>query len=161
VLAGLDGRLVVHRPKAGRSGQDHHVDVAVDHVAVGVEAGKDPILGQVNPLAELFLHDADRHAGPILEGVGHGNELDVLVLLQTASGHPIALTPAADQRNPYFVVTLDVGGPGDIQSAGQRRAGHHCRRTLQKITARRFLRFAHLVGLLWVVRWVEGIGCSV
>ena len=38
VLAGLDGGLEVHRAEAGRRGEDHDVDVAGDHLLVGVEA---------------------------------------------------------------------------------------------------------------------------
>jgi len=38
VLARLDGRLEVQRPEARGRRQDHHVDAALDHLLVGVEA---------------------------------------------------------------------------------------------------------------------------
>ena len=38
MLAGLDGRFEVHRAEMGRSGQDHHVDVARHQPLISVEA---------------------------------------------------------------------------------------------------------------------------
>ena len=48
VLAGLDRRLEVHRPEAGRRGEDDQVDAAVDRLLVGVEADELPLLRHVD-----------------------------------------------------------------------------------------------------------------
>ena len=59
VLAGLDGRLDVQRPEVRRRGQEHHVDVAVEDLLVGVEADEAVVGLHVDLGADL----ARRRAG--------------------------------------------------------------------------------------------------
>ena len=40
VLSSPDGRLIHQRSESGRGGQEHHVDVDVDRLLIGVEAGE-------------------------------------------------------------------------------------------------------------------------
>ena len=84
VLARLDGRLQVQRPEMRRRGQDDVVDLRHgQQLLVGVEAGEAP-----------FLRDFDAQLGqlrpaagqPVLEQVGQGDHLDVLLLGLRAFG---------------------------------------------------------------------------
>ena len=68
------------------------------------------------------------------EGVGHGDQLDVLAGLEAVCHRAGAAAAAADQGNLQFLAAGRVGRPGHPQSSGQRKPRRR-RAGLQKVTA--------------------------
>ena len=67
--------------------------------------------------------------GVVLEGVGHGDELDVLATAQAVRRRTGAAAAAADQGDLHLVAAGGVGAAGEAQAAGQRRPGRDRRAT--------------------------------
>ncbi len=76
VLAGLDGRLDVLGPEAGRGGQHHQV-TAVDDLLIGVEADEAAIVGDID-LILVVAHALTAVPQVVLEHVAQGIQLDVV-----------------------------------------------------------------------------------
>ena len=55
MLAGLDRRGVVNRPKMWRRSQEDHIDASGEHLLVGVEAGKLSLLRHVDVRREIVV----------------------------------------------------------------------------------------------------------
>ena len=98
VLAGRDGRGVVHRPEAGRGGQQHNIRPGGDRLLVGVKTREHAIRGNVDLFGDVGLLPQVRQAvaGIVGEGVGHGDQFDVLVGGQTVPGGAGAAAAATD-----------------------------------------------------------------
>ena len=71
-----------------RSGQQHHVDAAVDHLLIGVEADELPIgrdidfFADAGPAAKLFQATVDW----LLESITHGPQHDLAVSVKCLVG---------------------------------------------------------------------------
>ena len=95
VLARLHGRAEVNRPELRRRGEQYHVDTAVEKLLAGVEP-HEPVLGaDVDLAADLRVLLEDRQAllEPVLEGVGHRDELDVRVGRSACVAAPVPRPP--------------------------------------------------------------------
>jgi len=77
ILTCLDGGLKVPRPKSGRGCQDHVIDVAGNHLLIGVKADKAPIRRNINLVPMILEEGLPAFIQTVLKGVGHGNEFDV------------------------------------------------------------------------------------
>ena len=117
----LDGIGQVQRPEVRRRCQEHEVDL-IDDVLVGVEAGVLAILGNVDPRADRrSLEGREVFVDPILEGVGHGDELGAGVGGERLLGRAGAPAAAADQTD------LDRAAAGGVDQ-GDGQAGRDRRR---------------------------------
>ena len=99
MLAGLDCIFIMCGPKAWRSGLDDHVHTAVDCLLIGVQSNKDVVGRDVCLVLELLIQTVCGPLGTALEGVGHGDDLHVLVGGEAVFGSPMAATAASDQRD--------------------------------------------------------------
>ena len=116
VLAGVDGGLQERGMEVRRAGDQHDVDVAVDHLLVGVEA--DEAMGVVDrPAAPgyFFLSSSQAALELLGEDVGHGHQPDVLAGVHGIGGRAAATPAAADQPD------LDHVAAGGMGAAGQRQ----------------------------------------
>ena len=102
VLARLHRRAEVDRPELRRRGEQHHVDTAVEQLLAGVEPHEAMLGADVDLAADLgvFLEDRQALLEPVLEGVGHRDELDIRVGRQRLRGGPGAAAAAAHQADP-------------------------------------------------------------
>ena len=100
-------------------GQEDQIDL-VDHVLVGVEAGVLAILGDVDAGADArALEGGQALLEPILEGVGHGDELGAAVGGEGLLGRAGAAAAAADQAD------LDRAAAGGMDHGNKETAGDH------------------------------------
>jgi hypothetical protein len=134
VLARVDGRLQVQRAELRRRTQQHHV-AAGDHLLVGVEADEAAVL-DVDPggHVRVFREEGQAVLKAILKGVGHRDQLDVLVGLERLAGGPGAAAAAADQADAEQVAAggVDVrdgrqgaGNGGGLEEGTAGRCGRH------------------------------------
>ena len=78
-LPAVDGGGVVDGAEARRRGQEDHVRPGGDRLLVGVEADEDAVGGHDRPWRPYFFRRlVGATLGAVLEGVGHGDDLDVL-----------------------------------------------------------------------------------
>ena len=157
VLAGRDGGLDVRGAEARRRRQQHQVHVLQGtHLLIGIQADEAALIRNVHLLWRLPFLELLREVGlgvieVVLEGIGHGDELDFLAgeeaLLGGASASSAAGAAAADQADAN-----GVAGAGGVHVAGQEGAGGHARRgaRLQELTPRgaRLRRLRHAFSLL-------------
>ena len=113
------------RAELRRRAEQHHVDAAVDQLLVGVEADE-PVLGRrrrpSTPTFSSCLQVARLLLEPVLEGVGHGDELDVRVGGERLGGRAGAAAAAADQADPQHVAAGRVDGraaPASVAGDGR------------------------------------------
>ncbi len=128
----LDGVSQVDGPELRRRRQEDEVDL-VDDVLVAVEAGVLAVLGDVDARTERRAFEAgEAIVEPILEGVGHGDELGVGVGGERLLGRAAASATTADEPD------LDrVAAGGMDQGSGQAsRERRGCRRgrALQEVS---------------------------
>ena len=117
----LDGIAEVDPAKARGRGKNGHVArlQAVDRLLVGVQSDELAIVGHVDLMAQLLLQILVTAREPVLEGIGHGHELDRTVLHRQGVGRGAGAPAAAtDQRNLNRVVLRGV----DVRD-GDRRQG--------------------------------------
>ena len=132
----LNGVGEMHPAEGQRRGEDRDVArlQAVHRLLVGVESDELTVLGHVDPIAELLLDVAIAAVEAILEGVGHGHQLDGAVLDRHGiAGRAAAAAAAADQGHLDRVVLggMDVRdhrgrqgrGGGDAAGILQRNRG--------------------------------------
>ena len=121
VLVGVDRRRQVLRPEARRGRQQHHVDAAVDHLVVGIEAEE----GVVDLHAAPEFRAAPQAGRGALDDrfvdVGDGRQLVVRVRAQRLPGRAAAAPAGAHQTN------LD-GVRDRLGGDDARKAGHHAHR---------------------------------
>ena len=128
VLARFNRGPHVNRPKVRRRREQYDI-ARRDHVLVGVESGE-ARLGFYCDLVGDFLFGAEvgeARLQPILEGIGHGDELDVLVGGEGLDGGSGAAIAAADEPDANDVVTRGM----------ERRGGNGSGRCREKLAARR------------------------
>ena len=109
-----------------RRGQEDQFDL-VDDVLVGVEAGVLAIPGDIDARPDVSrLEVREVIVDPVLEGVGHGDELGAGVGLESLLGGAAAAAAAADQAD------LDGAAAAGVdhryRQAGSRRGGGRCAR---------------------------------
>ena len=131
------------RAEVRRRAEQHHVDAAVEQLLVGVEADE-PMVGlDVDLAGDLLVVLEDRQAllEPVLEGVGHGDELDVRVGGERLGGGAGAAAAAADQADAQHV----AAGRVHVRERGQRPGGgggrEESRREVGSVTSWRSLSF--------------------
>ena len=139
VLAFFDGVRQMLRPKMGRLGQQHDVDVAVDHLLVGVEAGEH--------MARLDLHLVlalrksaelvEAGLGEIGERIANGHEHIIRTGMQRILRGTGAAPTATDEANFDRFTHAGMHGPRHGERTGQCSA--HCQtgRRFEKVTPRR------------------------
>ena len=120
----LDGVGEVDGPEVRRRGQEDEIDL-VDHVLVAVEAGVLAVLGDVDARADRRPLRLERLlVEPILEGVGHGDELGVGVGGQRRSAAPVPRPP--QPTSPTLIVLLPAAwtrgpsGRSSVRGRGRR-----------------------------------------
>jgi hypothetical protein len=109
VLAGGDRGLDVGRAERRRRRQDHVVDVARQHLLVGIEADEAGVVGHGELVAEPSSQHRPRLVEPILEGVGHRHDADARRGVDDVAGGARAASAAADQADPDLVAALGEG----------------------------------------------------
>ena len=121
VLVGVDRRLQVDRPEAGRRGQDHQVAVGDDPL-IGVQADELPFGRHVHEVADVgAVRVAELVQGvvdPVAYRVADGPELDVLAAVDALDSGALAAAAAADQADADDVVGAGVDGGGRRQRRG-------------------------------------------
>jgi hypothetical protein len=130
----FDGVGEVDGPELRGCRQEDEVDL-VDDVLVAVEPGVLPVLGDVDPRAERRAFEAgEALVEPILEGVGHGDELGVGVGGERLLGRAAAPAATADEPD---LDRIAAGGmdQGSGQAGGERR-GRRRGRALQEVSPR-------------------------
>ena len=145
VLARLDGVVEMERPEARGRGVDDHVHAAVDGPLVGVEPDEPPLRRHVDlRLQAAGGALADPAAAgqvlqaclePVLEGVGHGPELDRPGGAQRLGGGPGAAVSTAEQGHLDFVAAGGMGGSADRQLRGQCCGRGNRRGAFQEVAA--------------------------
>jgi hypothetical protein len=143
VFAGLDRRLVLHGAKAGWSRQQHQVHLGGDGVLVGLQTYENAILGDVHPIGVARPQSLQGGSGPVLEGVGHGEQLEVVRHVQTVGCGPAAASAASDQGDLNLVAAGGVRAAGRAQRAGRHSPGHRQCGTLQEVPSREPACVAH------------------
>ncbi len=136
VLVGLDRGVEMDRAEAGRSCDDDHVDAGIDRFLISVEADESLVFRHVDAISVSFFQMIVTAFEPILERVGHGDQLHRASRsaegLRTSFG---ASPAAADQRDLDRFIAGGMGRSGDAKRAGQRAAGGDHGRRFQKIPA--------------------------
>ncbi len=132
MLAGIDCRLEVQGAEVRLRRQEDDIDL-VDHLLIGVETDELALGRHVDLAGDLLLALEQRQARlqAVLEGVGHGDQLDVGVGRQCLLGRPGAAAAAADEADAQQVAAGGVDGAFEGQ-----RAGDDGRGGLQEITTR-------------------------
>ena len=111
----------MHRAEPGRSGEDYEVDVARDHLLVGIEAPE--FLDRVLEL-ELELRGLDLG----LEEVADRDDLHALRRLEAVLRRPGAAPTAADQADADGLRTgTSAHHAGQRRRRGSGRSGGRCR----------------------------------
>ena len=125
VLPRLDRRGEMHRSEAGRGGEDHEVDVARDHLLVGVESGEATLLGHVDllRLTPLGVEVEVRLRESVLEEVTERGDPNPRRGVEAVCRRARAATAASDDTDLDRVVApreegtdpggREHGGPGD------------------------------------------------
>ena len=104
VLAGVDGGLEHDGMEMRRAGDHHHVDVALDHLLVGVETDE-AMLVIDDHLLGIHLLQLLAAAGQVVgEDVGHGHQADVLAGVHGVGGR--SATPPAAADKPTLMTSL-------------------------------------------------------
>ena len=133
----LDRVGEMHPAKRQRGGKHRHVArlQTVHRLLVGVEAGEPAILGHVHLIAKLLLERLVTAIEPILESIGHGDQLHGAMLdVQGVGGGAGAASAATDQGHANGVVFAGV----DVRNgrACQRRGGGNPSGGFQEFTTR-------------------------
>ena len=129
VLAGVDTGLEVLGAEAGRSGQDHVVDIGLEQLLVGVEADELALLRDIEPLERAALagrvgQGLEALLQVVLVEVGHRHQPDVRRGEQHVLRRPGAAPAAADHPDLDQVGVLPVGVAQD-RKPGQGAGGGH------------------------------------
>src|SRR5262249_34881908 len=116
-------------------GQQDHVDAAVDHLLVSIEADELAVVLDVDLAGDLLLTTkcAETLLDAIGKGVAHGDELDVLVGVERLGGGTGAAAAAANEADFQHVA---AGGMRVLRDR-QLRGGDGGSGCLEKITTRR------------------------
>src|SRR5262245_6910089 len=115
----------MNRPEVRRGRQQHHV-AGVDHLLVTVESGEARLRLHLDLAADFAvpLELSKRLFEPVLEDVGHGDELDVRVGLEGVLGGPRPAAAAADQADlEEIVLASEEAGLRKGETAGDGRRG--------------------------------------
>ena len=121
IFALLDRLGKMDRSEARRSRQDYHVGHA-DGFFVGIETDELVLVLHVRLQAVIFLQPLEAAVHAILEGIGHGDELDVARRAEGLVGRSGATAAAADQRHLDRVTGLGERAALDGQAAQRCRA---------------------------------------
>ena len=113
VLARGDHRFDMNGAKTGRSGQQHEIDVRLDHLLVGVQA--DELAVADIHLVALLGQVGQAGVDPIGEGVAHRDQLNARGGTQAVVRRARAAPAAADEAH------LEGVGSGGMDQRGQRQ----------------------------------------
>ena len=94
MLARLDHRRHVLRPEVGRRRLQDDVDVRVDELLVGVEAG---VAARLSYILAAFLQEPPRFGDAVGEDVSQGDDLQVGASVEKVRGRAAAAPAAADE----------------------------------------------------------------
>ena len=119
-LPALDRVLEMLRPIAGRLGEQHDIDAAVDRFAIGVEADELPFLGDVDQISrvralisssfEITLYVSEARIDPVRERVAKRPKFHRTLGLERLHDGARAAIAASDERNLERVVARGVHG---------------------------------------------------
>ena len=131
MLAGFHSSFKVLRAKMRWRRQQDDVDSTCDNLLVGVEADKTAVLPDLNFRRNLliFLELGQAALEPVLEGISHRHEFDILVGGQGLGGCSRSSSSAANQADTEQVAAGHSETMGHTRPLGERSSGtrqHGC-----------------------------------
>ena len=117
MFVGLHGRLEMERTKSGRGGEDHDIHAAIEHLLIGVQSDKLPLVIDIDFALATFADISQRTVQPIAEYLAHGPELHVAVGRERLRRSSRAAAAAADEAD------LQLAAVRLSKSDGRKRKG--------------------------------------
>ena len=107
----------MERTESGRGGEDHDIHAAIEHLLIGVQSDKLPLVIDIDFALATFADISQRTVQPIAEYLAHGPELHVAVGRERLRGSSRAAATAADEAD------LQLAAVRFTKSYGGKRKG--------------------------------------
>ena len=114
----------MERTKSGRGGEDHDIHAAIEHLLIGVQSDKLPLVIDIDFTLTAFADISQGTVQSVAEDLAHGPQLHVAVGVQglcRGTGAPAAATDEADLQ--FAAVGFAEGDGGKGNRAGGHRSG--------------------------------------